>query len=74
VAQQLRHWLPALFCAALSVLALGVWSGSGDRWTPAFVAFLPMCFLFSGLASSQTSRQVAELQREVAALRSRRPE
>jgi predicted membrane metal-binding protein len=68
--QHIRNWLPALFCAFLSVLALWLWAASGtDRWTPVFFAFLPMCFLFSGMATSSMNRQILDLQKELADLR-----
>ena len=71
--QRFRPWLPALFCALLSLLALCLWAvSSTDRWTPAFFAFLPMCFVFSGMATSSMYRQILDLQRELADLRGQR--
>ena len=70
MAQHFRHWLPALFCAVLSLLALCLWAiSSPDRWTPVFFAFLPMCFVFSGMATASMHRQILGLQRELADLR-----
>jgi hypothetical protein len=73
VKQALRHWLPALFCACLSVIALTLWArSSSERWNPVFFAFLPVCFVFFGLVTSSMHREISALQSEVAELRSQR--
>ncbi len=38
-------WIPAAFCAMLSIMKMFLPDGSGDA---AFYSFLPMCFFFVG--------------------------
>jgi hypothetical protein len=64
--QTLQPWLPALFCAFLSVMALLV--TPLDAGKPAFFAFLPMCFFFVGVATSQMRREIIALRKQVAEL------
>ena len=62
-------WVPAVFCAFLSLIALvGSIGESGGWWRPAFFAFLPMCFFFVGGAILDTQRQVRELQQRLIVL------
>ena len=69
----ISHWIPAAFCAFLSLLALSMQIGSDSgAWKPAFYGFLPMCFYFVGAATSQMHREIRELQKQVAALQQRR--
>ena len=64
------HWIPAVFCAFLSLIALFGSSVSDSRfWEPAFFAFLPMCFFFVGAATSQLQRDILELRKQVSELR-----
>ncbi|MBL4771374.1 MAG: hypothetical protein JKY61_09575 [Planctomycetes bacterium] len=36
-------WIPAVFCALLSLMKMFMPNGAGD---PSFYSFLPMCFFF----------------------------
>ena len=68
--QQLRHWLPAIFCAFLSLMALFGPSVVGTSgWQITFLSFLPMCFFFVAIVTSSMERKLLELQRELAELR-----
>jgi uncharacterized membrane protein len=77
-ATQKRAMLPYLalgFSAVLSLIAIVViisltaLHGPGtDGWSVAFLAFLPMCFYFMGLATSQTQIELQELRQQVATL------
>ena len=60
----IAYWLPAVFCAFLSVLALvGVTSsGDGGWWEPAFFAFLPMCFFFAGAVMAMMGKEIKALK------------
>jgi hypothetical protein len=63
---KLQPWLPALFCAFLSLMALFV--APLDAAKPAFYAFLPMCFFFVGAVISQMRREIIDLRRQVSEL------
>mgnify|MGYP001213421574 CR=1 FL=1 len=69
----IAHWMPAVFCAFLSLLALSmqIRSDSGD-WKPAFYCFLPMCFFFVGSTTSQMQREIRELRKQLAELQQKR--
>lgn len=66
----IAHWVPAGFCAFLSLIALFAATGSPDAgwWRPAFFSFLPMCFFFTGSVTFQLNREVRELRQRVAEL------
>jgi hypothetical protein len=69
----MRHWftpwIPAAFCAFISLMALFASTGEGEGWwRPAFFAFLPMCFFFVGSAMLGMQRQIGELRQRLAAL------
>lgn len=68
-----RHLLPAAFCGFISLLALVGSATVPDSawWRPAFFAFLPMCFVFVGAATVQTTREVDALRLRVEALEHR---
>lgn len=67
--QVIRHWIPAAFCAFISLIALfGSVDIDTDSWSPTFFAFLPMCFFFVGAATSQMQREILELRKQLAEL------
>jgi hypothetical protein len=68
--QKISFWVPALFCAFLSFIAL--FRSSGESWRPAFFCFLPMCFFFVGSALLQMHRQVRSLQERLEQLEQKR--
>jgi len=68
--QTVSHWIPAVYCAFLSLIALSGSVGSDTGWwRPAFFAFLPMCFYFGGAVTSQMQRELRELRMQLAELR-----
>ncbi len=71
--QKTSHWIPAAFCAILSLTALSASTGSdAGWWRPAFLAFLPMCFFFVGATTSGMQREIRDLQKQVAETQQRR--
>lgn len=71
----LMPYLAMGFSAVLSLIAIVViisltaLNGFGsDGWAIAFLAFLPMCFYFMGLATAQTQTELQELRQQVATL------
>ena len=67
--KNIGHWIPAAFCGFISLIALFASIGSESSWwRPAFFAFLPMCFLFLGAATSQMQREIGELRKQLAEL------
>ena len=71
--QKTSHWIPAAFCAFLSLTALFASTGSdAGWWRPAFFAFLPMCFFFVGATTSGMQREIRDLQTQVAEMQQRR--
>ena len=71
--QALSHWIPAVFCAFLSLLALTMQIGSdSSAWKPAFYSFLPMCFFFVGVVTFQMRSEIRELRNQVAELQQKR--
>jgi hypothetical protein len=66
----INHWIPAAFCAFISLIALFASINSPDSgwWRPAFFAFLPMCFFFVGSATTQMHRELRELRGRIAEL------
>jgi peptidoglycan/LPS O-acetylase OafA/YrhL len=74
-----RVLLPYLalgFSAALSlisivaIVSLTAFNGPDqtDGWAIAFLAFLPLCFFFMGLATAQTQTELQELRQQLATL------
>lgn len=44
-------WVPAGFCAFLSLMSLGIQVGfQSNAWVGVFLPFLPLCFYFSGVS------------------------
>jgi hypothetical protein len=70
----ISHWIPAAFCAFISLIALFASIGSTDSgwWRPAFFAFLPLCFFFVGSATTQIHRELRELRQRTTELEKRR--
>jgi hypothetical protein len=65
--QILSHWMPAAFCAFISLIAIfGSVASDAGWWRPTFFAFLPMCFFFVGAATSQMQREIRELRNQFA--------
>ena len=71
--QKVSPWIPAIFCAFLSLLALIMQLGSDSgAWKPAFFCFLPMCFFFVGTATSRMQGEIRDLRKQVAELQEKR--
>ena len=70
----ISHWIPAAFCAFISLIALFASTRSPDPgwWRPAFFAFLPMCFFFVGSATTQMHRELRELRQRITELEQKR--
>jgi len=67
--QAIAHWVPAAFCAFISLIALFASSGSdAGWWRPAFFAFLPMCFFFVGAATSRMQSEIRDLRKQIVEL------
>ena len=66
---RIQCWVPTLFCGFLSLVALGValFAPSPAAWAPAFLCFLPMCFVFVGSALSNMQREIRELRAQLSA-------
>ena len=61
--RSLEPWVPAVFCAFISLIALIASIGDGQGWwRPAFFAFLPMCFLFVGGAMRKMQAEIRQLR------------
>jgi hypothetical protein len=71
----IRHWIPAAFCAFISLIALIASVGpDAGWWRPAFFAFLPMCFFFVGVITSQMQSEIRGLRAELEELQANRVE
>ena len=71
--QAISYWVPAAFCAFISLIALfGSTSSDAGWWRPAFFAFLPMCFFFVGALMSQMQREIRELRKQLAQMQEKR--
>lgn len=69
----ISHWMPAAFCAFLSLMALALQTVSDSRaWQPAFFSFLPMCFFFVGATTSHMQREIQELRKQLTDLQEKR--
>jgi O-antigen/teichoic acid export membrane protein len=66
----ITHWIPAVFCAFVSLIALFASTHSPDSgwWRPVFFAFLPMCFFFVGSATFQMHRELRSLRQQLTQL------
>ena len=63
-----RHWIAPAFCAFISVIAMAASVGNAESWRPAFFAFLPMCFYFVAVVTSQMQVEIRELRKQLAEL------
>ena len=65
--QTIGHWIPAAFCAfiCLNALFFAPSSHGVEWWKPVFFSFLPMCFIFVSMATSQMQREIRELRKQV---------
>ena len=56
-------WIPFAFCVFLCGLVMFMWKKTGNIATayPAFFCFLPMTFLFMGIALGQTRKELKRL-------------
>jgi hypothetical protein len=68
-------WLPTGFCAALSLITIcqNLWLSVANHsdvggWSAPFLCFLPMCFVFVGMAMSGMRREISELRKQIAEL------
>ena len=52
-------WIPAAFCAMLSLMKMFSPNGTGD---PAFYSFLPMCFFFVALVQLSLWKRIEMLE------------
>jgi hypothetical protein len=70
----ITHWVPAGFCAFISLIALFASISSPDSgwWRPAFFAFLPMCFFFVGTVTKQMHRELRELGQRITEMEQKR--
>jgi hypothetical protein len=67
--QAFGAWMPAAFCAFISLLALSMQIGSDSwAWKPMFYCFLPMCFFFVGGTMVDMQREIRELSQRLAQL------
>ena len=68
---KMSPWLPAIFCATLSLITVvanvaGQFAGSTrDVGAIAFYGFMPMCFFFVGACLSQLKKERQELQKQI---------
>lgn len=71
--KQYAHWVPAIFCAFLSLIAvaglISMTAGYGDWWGIAYFSFLPMCFYFGGAVMGQSRREIQELRQQIIELK-----
>jgi hypothetical protein len=65
--KKIAHWMPAIFCGFLCLVALNASVGAKDSewWRTAFFAFLPMCFFFVGNVTFQMHRELRELRQRL---------
>lgn len=68
--QKIGHWVPMAFCVGLSLIALqGDMNRDHGSWAIPFLCFLPMCFFFVAIATSNLHREVRELREQIAKLK-----
>jgi hypothetical protein len=72
--QKISHWLPMAFCVCLALISLPIFfsSGSSGALPIPFLCFLPMCFFFVAIVTSNLQREVVELREQVAKLHGKR--
>ncbi len=72
VKKYISHWVPAIFCAILSYMALYMqMSSDSGAWKPAFYCFLPMCFFGVGQTTLRMQHEISELRKQVAELQNK---
>jgi len=65
--QTISHWIPAVFCTFISLIAIsGSVASDAGWWRPVFFSFLPMCFVFVGFVTFQMQCKIRELQKHLA--------
>jgi len=70
--QRFGHWAASVLCAALSTIALiRSIETSSDGSQTVLLAFLPMCFVFSGIATYSLQTQILKVQAELAQLQAK---
>jgi len=70
--QKLVNWLPMSFCVSLSIICVITFIGFPTAWVIPFLCFLPMCFFFVAVVTSNLQREVRELREQVAKLEEKR--
>jgi|GEM_PF-1053534 hypothetical protein len=67
-------WVPAMFCGAISLIAIGTLfvAPNTDAFSPVFLCFLPMCFVFVGVAMADMQREIRSLKVQLASQALRR--
>ena len=65
--KNIAHWIPAIFCAFISLIALAgsVFSTDSGWGRMPFFAFLPMCFFFVGSVTFRMDRELRELRKRL---------
>jgi fucose permease len=64
--QKLGPWLPAIYCAILSLICLAAFLiRSESEWFIIFLCFLPMGFVFAATVTSNLQREIRELREQV---------
>jgi hypothetical protein len=69
----ITNWIPAGFCACISLIALFTPSWSAGALNPVFLSSLPMCFYFVGVVTSELRSEVDRLRKQLAELEQQRP-
>ena len=72
--KNITHWIPAAFCASISLIALAgsVFSSDSGWGRIPFFAFLPMCFFFVGTLTFGMNRDLRELRKRLTDLEQRK--
>lgn len=69
--EKLRPWVPAIFCASLSLITIvsdvtiGILNRQKVGTNAAFFCFIPMAFYFVGAMHSQLLRENRELRQQL---------
>ena len=61
------HWMPAVICGFVSLMALigQVISDASWWWKPTFFTTLPFCFFYFGLVTSHMQREIKDLRSQL---------
>ena len=65
---KIANWIPAIFCACLSLICIAALLASSTGWMIPFLCFLPMSFFFTATVTSRLQREIRELREQVAQL------